>query len=145
MATREWTGSVTDLPKSVHELAIEFARNGTAARDLGALDDLSTAELRLRLRELAEFMQDHAYTLNEWADAVEQLHVKLSEPAAPGVLTNAQGVEIARRFTHTTASVHITRGSQGIGENDVYLIVNDRRAGVRPFHCGIDPEGRVSS
>lgn len=83
MGGREWTGSVAVLPEAMRELAIKMA-NVAAIRN--APMDESDA------REMATFLADEAYTLSEWADAVEQLYARLD--AGEGV-TNAQGVRIA--------------------------------------------------
>lgn len=56
MTPREWTGSCAVLPESMREFATSLIEHGHATND--------------------SFCVDHASTLREWADAVEQLYVK---------------------------------------------------------------------
>lgn len=125
LANREWTGSVAALPESLRNLAQEFMRTSHGDPAL-----------------LAGYLRDHAYTLNEWGDAVDQLYVRLDERPREGCPTNAQGVALAGRFKPDTTSIVVTRG--GFGLPDTYLYVVESNSG-RDFHCGIDEEGRVSS
>jgi hypothetical protein len=147
VSTREWTGSTKDVAGSLHAMAQEFASRAMAARDLLAVgDEMSVDELRGALDRLGTYMQDHAYTLNEWGDAVEQLYVRLdAKGSSASVMTNAQGVALAARFTERTLSINVTQGSFGVPKDYVYGVARDRQANVADFHFGIDPEGRVSS
>lgn len=132
---RQWTGSVSDLPKAMRELAIEMSRIASAGN---APRDESDAN------QLAGFLQDHAYTLSEWADAVEQLYARLDQGEIP---TNAQGVALARflrpQFRDTVHPADrratVTRG--GAGLSDTYLLVTLPGG----YQGGIDHEGRVST
>lgn len=139
MPDREWTGSVAVLPASMRELAIDFANRAYAARDeADGPNELAT------LRALAAYVQDNAYTLGEWSDAIDELYARLD---AGEPYTNAQGVALVRRLSEHTQRVTITLRPSDLP--DGYLLVHmEDYVGVgqaRSFVCGIAPDGRVSS
>lgn len=125
---REWSGSCANLSESLRALAIEFA--GKSHTDAGS--------------PLASYLSDHAYTLAEWADAVEQLYARLDEGEIP---TNAQGVALARflrpRFRDDAhpadRGARVTRGGMGLPDDYLLVVLNDGYTG------GIDREGRTST
>lgn len=124
---REWTGSVSDLPNSLRALAMEFAETALANRD----------------SQLSSYLQDHAYTLSEWGDAVEQLYAKLDEGE---IVTNAQGVALAgflrrgfRNAERRVAWANVALGGAGLPDSYLHVRMGDG------FEGGIDSEGRVST
>jgi hypothetical protein len=141
--TREWTGSVAVLPESMAAFAVEMANK---AND--ALEELRTAEDRSdvdrALSEVATFLQDHAYTLGEWSDAVRELYARLDEGEFP---TNAQGVALARFLRPAFADdvkpadrfANVSRGGMGLGDSYLLVRLADGYTG------GIDTEGRTST
>jgi hypothetical protein len=130
MAERQWTGSVAVLPVSLRDLAQDFMHKAHGHED----------------SPLSSYLIDHAYSLSEWGDAVEQLYARLdAKGSSSSVMTNAQGVALAARFTERTLGINLSRGSFGLPDDYIYAIARDKRAGVADFHFGIDPEGRVSS
>lgn len=125
MADREWTGSVSVLPQSMRELALEFDRK---AHEHGT-------------SPLSSYLVDHASTLIEWADAIEQLYARLDEG---DTVTNAQGVALARflrghfmrdRFSNAT----VCRGGAGLPDDFLYVRFSDGYEG------GIAPNGDTST
>lgn len=125
---REWTGSVANLGASMRLLAEEFAKRGYSTE-------------ASNVRREREYLADQAYTLAEWADAIEQLYARLDEGEVP---TNAQGVALARflrghfrndRFANAT----VTRG--GMGLSDKYLLVRMSDG----YTGGIAPNGDTST
>lgn len=143
MSDRDWSGSVSVLPESLRDLAREFMSASHEAR--AELSSDQRGDVDVALQKLAAFTADHASTLSEWADAVEQLYVRADERPRPGCPTNGQGVALAGRFHEDTLSVTVTRGGFGLPANYLYVIERSRRPGVNDFHCGIDEHGRVSS
>lgn len=124
---REWTGSVSDLPNSLRALAQEFAEK--------ALANPGSPH--------ASYLQDHAYTLNEWGDAVELLYAKLDEGE---IVTNAQGVALARflgngfrNAERRFAWANVALGGAGLPDSYLHVRMGDGYEG------GIDREGRVST
>lgn len=125
---REWTGSVSDLPNSLRALAQEFAEK--------ALANPGSPH--------ASYLQDHAYTLNEWGDAVELLYAKLDEGE---IVTNAQGVALARFLRPSFADdadpgyrhATVMRGGMGLPDDYIAVSLPDGYVG------GIDREGRTST
>lgn len=124
---REWTGSCANLAESLRMLAIEFMNKSREHPDT----------------PLSSYLQDHAYTLGEWGDAVDALYARLDEGE---LVTNAQGIALAaflrrgwmnaeRRFQFAS----VARGGDGLPET--YLLV---RMGDG-FTGGIDPDGRTST
>lgn len=132
MHEREWTGSVAVLPESMRLLALQMDE----LANTGAVDGV---EMRG-----ADFLRDHAATLAEWADAVEQLYARLDEGEIP---TNAQGIALARFLrpafrddAHPAdRSAHVSRGGAGLPDSYLYVRLSDGYEG------GIDSDGRVST
>lgn len=124
---RQWTGSCANVPESLRALALEFMAKAHEHED----------------SPLSRYLIDHAYTLNEWGDAVEQLYARLDEGE---IVTNAQGVALAgflRRSFRTAVPAYrwanVAQG--GMGLPDTYLHVRMADG----FTGGIDQEGRVST
>lgn len=118
---REWTGSCAVLPEALRALAITFAERGGETND--------------------SFLRDEAYTLSEWADAVEQLYARLD---AGEPYTNAQGVALARRITERTQRVEVYPRPFDLPDGSLRVLIHDAGA-QRAFECGIEPDGSVSS
>jgi hypothetical protein len=125
---REWTGSVSDLPKSLRALAQEFLAKANAHPD----------------SPLASYVQDHAWTLTEWADAVELLYARLDTEGE--VPTNAQGIALARFLRGHWTNVEnrfrfasVSRGGAGLSDDYLYVRMGDGYEG------GIDRAGRTST
>lgn len=119
MSEREWTGSVSNLPAGIRNLAIAMSDRGSERID--SADERSDVDRELI--ELRAWLQDHAYSLSEWADAVEQLYARLDEGE---VVTNAQGVSLARFLrSHFRAdpltNATVTLGGMGLSTD--YLLV----------------------
>jgi hypothetical protein len=118
---REWTGSCANLAESMEALAVKFANRANETGD--------------------SFLQDEAYTLSEWADAIRELYARLD---ADEPHTNAQGVAISRRITERTERVEIFPRPFDLPEGYLLATFHDRDAAM-PFVCGIAPDGSVSS
>jgi hypothetical protein len=118
---REWTGSCANLAESMEALAVKFASRANETGD--------------------SFLQDEAYTLSEWADAIRELYARLD--VGDGLVTNAQGVAIARlmrgRLDETATVSRPLARTAGLPEN--WLLVTFSAG----FECGIAPDGSVSS
>lgn len=134
MAEREWTGSVSVLPHSMREFANEMTNVARTVED----DPAALAA------KLSGFLIDHAYTLSEWADAVDQLYARLDEGKVP---TNAQGVALARFLRPSFADdadpgyrhATVMRGGMGLPDDYIAVSLPDGYVG------GIDREGRTST
>lgn len=133
MAEREWTGSVSVLPHSMREFANEMTNVARTVED----DPAALAA------KLSGFLIDHAYTLSEWADAVDQLYARLDEGKVP---TNAQGVALARflgngfrNAERRFAWANVALGGAGLPDSYLHVRMGDGYEG------GIDREGRVST
>lgn len=120
MSAREWTGSCANLGESMRALAIKFAERAHETND--------------------SFLQDEAYTLSEWADAIDQLYIRSD---AGGLITNAQGAAIARLMRgRLDETVTVSRTlAQVVGLPENWLLVTFSAG----FECGIAPNGGVSS
>lgn len=118
---REWTGSCANLGESMRALAITFAERGNETND--------------------SFLRDEAYTLSEWADAIDELYARLD--VGEGLVTNAQGTAIARlmrgRLDETVTVSRTLARVAGLPAN--WLLVTFSAG----FECGIAPDGSVSS
>lgn len=129
MPQREWTASTTVLPQAMRELAVKMAREANEATVL----DNDAARLR-------NFLRDEAYTLSEWADAVEQLYARLPDGQPH---TNAQGVALVKRINERTRRVIVTPQPFDLPPGYLGVVYEDDGAG--PFTCGIDVDGVMSS
>lgn len=142
MPERQWTGSCANVPASLRALASAIYERTNEVID-GAREQPPTdrAEADALLREaftLIDWLRDHATTLNEWGDAVEQLYARLDEGSPT---TNAQGIGIARlmRSRPGVGVTNITPSPFGLPGEYVGVAFNDG------FVCGIAPDGSVSS
>lgn len=141
---RQWTGSCANVPESLRALALEFMTKAYAARDELKIDSgAERSDVDRALAELSAYLIDHAATLSEWGDAVEQLYARLDEGE---IVTNAQGVALAgflRRGFRTAVPAYrwanVAQG--GMGLPNTYLSVRMADG----FEGGIDQEGRVST
>lgn len=126
MEQREWTGSVAVLPEAVRELAVKMANLANQGWREENLD---------QVQKLEAFLRDEAYTLNEWADAIEQLYARRDESL------NAQGLALARLMAGRRGErvTVITNATFTLAEG--WWLVTFECG----FECGIAPDGSVSS
>lgn len=132
MHEREWTGSTAVLPESLRLLALQMQE----LANTGAINGVEMTA--------ADFLRDNAYTLSEWADAVEQLYARLDEGEIP---TNAQGIALARFLrpafrddAHPAdRSAQVSRGGMGLPDSYLLVRLSDGYTG------GIDRDGRTST
>jgi hypothetical protein len=140
MPEREWTGSVAVLPESLRKLAIDMANLANAAREqLEVLDASLYDDEVQQLQGLADaqraFLAGHAYTLREWAVAVEQLYARRDESL------NAQGLALARLMAGRRGErVNILTNATFTLPEGWWLATFECG-----FECGIAPDGSVSS
>lgn len=130
MPQREWTGSVAVLPKAMRELAVTMASLADRAHRDGV------NEPKASLSEVQSFLRDEAYSLSEWADAIEQLYARLD--AGDGI-TNAQMVTLGRLmrdYKADSATVAVT------GSADL-LAFDLQERGSFIVNGGIEPDGRA--
>ena len=115
-----------------------------------ALDQrLSALAARFRLQarssnvcaaEHAEFLRDHAASLDEFATQVQEEYVRL---IAEDIPTPAQGDALARflrpAFRDRRIGAHVCRGGQGLPEDYLHVRLSDG------YEAGIAPDGRTST
>ena len=141
---REWTGSVSKLPESMRAFAVEMAN--LASEEAAELKSDERCDVDAALSRVLNFLRDHAYTLSEWGDAVDELYARLDHEL-PNGLTVAQGVALVR-FMGRENAMAVFRGGQGL-ERDKLLVELEpfraRAAGRTPYTGGIDRDGSTST
>jgi hypothetical protein len=141
MADREWTGSVANLPESMRAFAVEMAN--LANEEAAELKSDERHEVDAALERVVEFLRDHAYTLSEWGDAVEQLYARLDAPAGAGDFTNAQALAVGRIALRPP--YHTAVWPTPFDLPDGYALVCTKEAGVVNAQYGVAPDGSVST
>lgn len=132
MPQREWTGSVAVLPQAMRQLA-------NACADMANEPDRDPkpegADVERIAAALAEFLRDEAYTLSEWADAIEQLYARLDEGDP---ITNAQMVKLGQLMRNYKADRAIVLAPRK-GEKLLAFDLTERGAFL--VNGGIEPNG----
>jgi hypothetical protein len=138
-STREWTGSVKVLPTAMAHMAIEATRLAGSMRDRTDVERVA--------RELRDWIADHAYTLAEWADAIEQLYVRL-DATTPCAREHGPTVELPNAQLLSLGRIAAYGGPTWARLGA--LCLPDDMLGVQSPRfphggCGIAPDGSVSS